>query len=52
MNDNNKLSTNDNYALQMTIMKTIMETCLCQNDGLQMKIIFANNNYKQHSIRL
>ena len=44
MNDNNKLFTNDNYALQMTIMKTIMETFLCQNDSLQMKIIFAKNN--------
>ena len=24
-----------------------MKTCVCHNDGLQMKIILANNNYKQ-----
>ena len=31
-----------NYFVQI-----IMKTCVNDNDDVQMKIIFANNNYKQ-----
>lgn len=34
-----------NYFVQI-----IMKTCVNDNDGVQMKIIFANNNYKQQKL--
>ena len=41
MNDNHKLPANNNYVLQMLI---ILRMCANDNHGLQMKIIFVNDN--------